>query len=1057
MANRKRPRNEANDDDDDMYKRGAVVFKHADSESDTKPKEYNSYGDKKPRFSNLGNIIEMVVTVRMMKYPKPEHLPSQDNFVVFETYDNTVIKGVLPDLTCTSAYYALQYRLNVAEDKWNGGYKSVMKTYAIDSVLEVTPLPLTGGLLLRLCEDHIARRQMADNTNNNTMDNRPSTRAKYLLEHMFTYMKQRGLISALLDTEAITLESALAKCDRNAEPIENADKIVISEFKHLEKTPLNRRVLALFDGLINFMQECPIFTLTGTNASLLKMAYGDQVFVILPEHVRIEVLRTVDKEPYRMFFKSLNPTRADIFPAEVLPLIKLCTKKQFNAMQVACIEAYANFKNVLTRKFPQSSCMPTSMVDMDPAIRKKLINDNVLVELEGPSISDNGTSVAYLMDAYEHRAECSIVEKLLKTVERFKSSTSWFVPSNALTDMLDPSQLEYFKTIVSTPITVMSAKPGRGKTNTNLIIMLLLAFVQRKRVLVTTPTGAALNDIRVRFVSMLKKYFPEEHDKLRIDAIKKMVDVEQAIISMPRTSGVVVIRTIQSVTYDMQVEPKVPAKVNCFDLVLFEEMSMIGLDNLHQALSTIDGFTHIAFCGDHLQLLPVNEIGIFPHLIAHAKYDNRHWKFCTLDICHRVDADSLVIDRNLERIVAKDSDFEDVCGVKVEKDDDSDEDEQEEDTNMEAEPKKDMSIALSTPWSHIASTDAMVVISTLSTIKDRHRWTNRQLFANVMITTFYNEDVDFLNREIFQSMYMDDIENIEQLMERNSYGMNERIKVKHKLVVGGEVLHNNSVYFVDGIFELIGKFSKSELMESIERGTVKWTKTDRVLGANFWRHCMRLIDDNGKAYMVPLALCKPGDFARAYASTTYGVQSRQANIVINYHTNISKFSKVKLPKEDAYTAISRAIKMVIVCGNIEKFVAAVENPAENIIYSLFQLKLRKKIIDSEQQHKRITSGSSSDSDDDGSGNDSESARYTHQLKTKTHNATRKKAKHSSSSSEEEVKHKSKKHLKETKKDSTKKKVETKTFKRRADSSSDDDEKDKKQHKKSKEATESDSD
>lgn len=173
------------------------------------------------------------------------------------------------------------------------------------------------------------------------------------------------------------------------------------------------------------------------------------------------------------------------------------------------------------------------------------------------------------------------------------------------TSSLNDQQKRSVNQVFSTPISIISGGPGRGKTYTaSMIVRIFLSMYANKKVIVTAPTGKAT---------------------LRL---QESIDIED-----PR----IIFSTLHSLL-QIQPERNVLEKPILLgkNLIIVDEASMIDIKLFAKLMQSVQAGTILVFMGDENQLPPV-EIGtVFSELCNYAKASGRIG-YTLLHQCMRTD------------------------------------------------------------------------------------------------------------------------------------------------------------------------------------------------------------------------------------------------------------------------------------------------------------------------------------------------------------------------------------------------------------------------------------
>jgi exodeoxyribonuclease V alpha subunit len=183
----------------------------------------------------------------------------------------------------------------------------------------------------------------------------------------------------------------------------------------------------------------------------------------------------------------------------------------------------------------------------------------------------------YLRRIFELETRC--IDQIKRLME--KSSKEPLIPKT-IPEELYPAQKKAFKTILTSPLTIISGGPGSGKT---FFASRLIESLPGKKIIGAAPTGKAASRLRFKGIQT-----GTLHSLLKLQKNKETLFT-----------------------------PLIA------DLILIDECSMIDLELWALLLEAIVAGAHLVLIGDPNQLPPVETIGIFSSLCNHPDIPHIHF------------------------------------------------------------------------------------------------------------------------------------------------------------------------------------------------------------------------------------------------------------------------------------------------------------------------------------------------------------------------------------------------------------------------------------------------
>jgi hypothetical protein len=831
----------------------------------------------------LGQREECHEGVVISLIEEPKMLPSLDTWArVLSTKGNSY-DGNLSALNLDGCFFAYELTLHVTS-------KNFPRKYKIVRVESVKRLPLDYSLLeLIYCawvRCHSRNRQIN------------SEQCFLALLDSLEWFRQYDYLAALLseDKPDVPLNEFIA----NAVLPKPHDELKRrTDFKGL---PVNQRILRLHPHLSQMVDESDYFYDGPTCHQVFLKSWNSGYRFLYSDSLLKEVGHTLEQNPLALFFRSTNTFPVETLEPKVLPYVARLKDSALEPGDQLLVTEYSKYRNALKRNdVLTSSCIPLSMCPISRPTLAVLVERQILTETQ-VVLPGKITHVDVVQDVADARAEERLAHSLTKrrqmSVREMPSVDASFI------DRLDADQRRAFNSCFTHGLSIFNARPGYGKSFVIARAILAAAFDLGRRVLVCAPTGQAIEVIIKSFEDCLKtlpeRYRQSWRDNLQwVNEDSDILDI-QTVFLVGRDIGRIVICTIQSVNYDLEVvnPGRDRLEPSLFDMVFVDETSIASLSDLDAFFYHLNTQANVILSGDIDQLPSIEGPSVLPTLVSMLTNSPetcpRGWNLCSLSILYRVEDTTQIISDNLNRIRKLNTAWRE----------------------FELPPQSDPLVL--SPWVqiHCQSNGYDYVLDALGSLLKK---TNRTaLFDNTLVITYYNDDRISLNNLIRDKFYKH-----KQPKEKSGYGFFQ----KHEVVVfnrkvraeRGRIFNRtrSRIEKIEVAFKVNGnaRFTIPEFKEAIkERLPIEWMKIEAVT-IDIWNKC-RLSLAGGQ--VVLLTNVRPSDIALAWVLTVYGAQGGQADTVFYYLTQNPDLLYRQLSIASVYTALSRAKKKVVIVGDIER-------------------------------------------------------------------------------------------------------------------------------------------
>jgi hypothetical protein len=861
------------------------------------------------------------VTISKMLVPEPNQFASRMKFVRFVANDGKTYEGNGHKLRDHACWFAFSLQMKVSKET-SYAYGTTYIKWKIHDITEINPLPLTGRLLkqllitfLNITSRNNASRIKSDETAQSKEArllneyNRNEFAATERLEEMVDFCVTENRVNGLV-RPFVTDRNELYQLFDNQDlpPAIDSEKQIITKFDQLLDTPLNGEVLTMCPSISSLFQYFPFFTKTSSADALLMQALGDGYTALYPNYILQEVRNAINGNPFCLFFDAINPTRVPSFATKLRSAVNSVCGFTMSSQEVDMIIGYENYCKQLEWKYPGSSCLPSINCDIRPEVLVDLLHHKILMKVEAQSLTDSAVYTSYIIDGYVYRAQKAVA----KTLNELANSpvVPYVMTYHPIMDYLDKYQKEAFMAIATTPINILTGMPGHGKSEALNAIIAYTTLILGKKVMLLAPTGCALDRDRQGILDLVDEKF---HDyRLRQDFSERLDIVDQQLETLD--GHAMVLRTIQSVDYDLRIQCEKDGKVENIEVLVIDEGSMVGLKDLHHCFDHVKGFERLIIAMDPNQLPAVKDCSVLPDLLPYANTHPIGWKHTVMKEMHRIkDPAAMVIHQNLLDILQK-------------------------------KMPKIVSNSLDAPWIHYPCSkpeDVAQVFDALAALRDESLHQLGRVFSNV---TYFNSDRKIINQKILDMQY----DGAKTVGDYATLYDRQMLMFKHKYVEEWPdkkkcEVYNNSIVEILRMEVCdwtgsVGAFAREVI--NTPTNAFKWHRA-QIITKKVWyksRIVMQApttkkINRNPVHYLYLLNV-EPGDIDSAICSTIHGVQGKENEIVGTYMTNDPNYMKIPIGWKAIYTACSRSKSKVLVFGNMKVFGECITRP-DIIEYSLF--------------------------------------------------------------------------------------------------------------------------
>jgi len=649
----------------------------------------------------------------------------------------------------------------------------------------------------------------------------------------------------------------------------------------LKDLPLNGRVLKFCNSESGkIVRWSSFFNLSNTMLDVLHKGIGFDYDKIYSVDVQRIVADAVRERPMSLFFKSENMTPVPIFKMDAIESVFNHSSVKLTLNDRLMIKAYNDFHTQL-KNMTGSTCMPRRLFNVNEDVLAAMIKRQVF-----KVIQDENNPQPLLQDVYDWAIEKKLAGILKRICHNFKEP-DYEQPRQPA--MFDPSQLRAYNAMFTVPITVLDAGGGYGKTE---VLMAAVCEMARRgeRVLILAPTNPAVERILSKLNGVMDRTSPDlgfrrQTEELTWNNTQTKLEVVMRHLDeyVSKQYGCVIVRTIQSLVYDNKTQYDETLELTQITRCMVDEVSMLGFPDATNALACLPCVQSVSFIGDFNQNPPVGFPSLMAQLIRVCKRRIDGWQLLQLEVCHRVDPDSLLIVQNCESILKK-----------------------TELTNVSED--------FTTPWTHYQTKKIEDVGFVAQTIMEREGWDKLKLLKNTFFIAYNHDDVDDLNLELFKFHHP----NRPPTIKRNgTLFLHERIVFTSKRMSENVQIYNNTFGVIIQITMAKNITKQNEFLEMLENRPhkIEWANVKNTTTKAWWR--CRLHLDTGK--IIHLIHIPKHEVSPAYAFTDTRSQSLDVHTVAQYYSNRDKNVNGKRPIQNSYLGPSRGKKRVVVWGNIDFF------------------------------------------------------------------------------------------------------------------------------------------